>query len=419
MIPEIIFPGNGVDCAASTSTQVLIGGDWSPPISQNTELVLQEGRAYYGGLSELATKADLAVINVETVLADSSILTTKSGPSAIAEPHLAEHLKQCGFDVACLANNHICDAGKQGLSQTIRSLMDAGLKTLGAGCTIADIYTSLQYRGEKDQITLINASDGIESNEKFNLEYGAADIESWRIAKQITKAKEGGALVIIIGHAGAEFLPIPTPRIRRLYREFIELGADLVVGHHPHVIQGYETYKSRPIFYSLGNFGICRGYRRRSETIGIVLSVAVVDQQIDSLGVIPLENTPVGIRRIEQSSCDQFFDFWRPAMDLLGDEEKYAAVWNRYVQRYDLFAKSTDIFWESVVNPVRARNLFRNLLTDNCFREHQQHDNNTFGENEMQDAERILDQWGAFRSRKAGAKTLSALLSRLGPSQKP
>lgn len=392
-----------IGLSSSRSLSLFIGGDWSPSISNNAEYMLENGTAFYGDLSHRIKTADLSILNVETVISSKKLERRKSGPSAISESWLAEHLSACGFDLACLANNHILDAGDQGLEETINILLKHGVDVLGAGCSLDQIYNVKKYEKGSEKISIINVSDGIESNEKFNNGSGAADLESWRVADLIQKSKKKNEIVVVISHAGAEFLPIPTPRIRRLYREFIELGADLVVGHHPHVVQGLELYQGQPIFYSLGNFGICRDFRRKSEEIGFVLEVEIFERSLQEIRILPIKNTPKGILFLPKLSQEEFFHFWMPANKLLKDNEQYNSVWTAYLARYQLFSKIFDIAWEAIINPSRARLLFSNLLLDNCFSEHA-----SFGADQsgvlVSSRNEFLDRWGTYRTRKRGSR---------------
>lgn len=391
------------------SLRVFIGGDWSPPISGNPEFVLNAGAGYYGSLQQVIHSADLAMLNVEMVLSGSLKARNKSGVSALGSPEMATHLKSVGFNLGCLSNNHILDAGEQGLRDTIRHLNDAGISTTGAATELSQIYQPFEHRYSGQKAVVINVSDGLESNEYFNSGKGAADIRCWRVAREIRVAKESGALVIVIAHAGSEFLPVPSPRIKRAYREFVELGADIVVGHHPHVIQGYELWMGKPIFYSIGNFGICRGYRRRAEEQGIAISIDYGrSDTIDRIAIIPIWNLPEGIRVHDRKSINHFLEFWDLAIDLVEDTLA-DAVWEQYVRVYELGNKPADIFAAEFTNSARANALFHNLLVDYSAIEHTvERVCNHFRADETK-ARAALEKWGVGRRRSFFSKALSLL----------
>ena len=105
MTPNVLFCDQEPLEKSEQATRILICGDWSPPISGNSEFVLQEGSRFYGDVSRLIHDADISVVNMELALTSSSKTEDKSGPSATGPELLASHLKTCGFNVACLANS--------------------------------------------------------------------------------------------------------------------------------------------------------------------------------------------------------------------------------------------------------------------------------------------------------------------------
>jgi hypothetical protein len=396
-----------LDDRCGDSSRVFIGGDWSPPISGNPEFVLKAGADYYGSLRQVILSADLAMLNVEMVLSDSSKPRIKSGVSALGSPEMATHLKSIGFNLGCLSNNHILDAGEQGLRDTIRHLNDAGISTTGAATDLIQVYQPFEHSYSGQKTVVINVSDGLESNEYFNSGKGAADIRCWRAAREIRVAKESGALVIVIAHAGSEFLPVPSPRIKRAYREFVELGADIVVGHHPHVIQGYELWMGRPIFYSIGNFGICRGFRRLAEEQGIAISIDFGrSNTIDRIAIVPIWNLPDGIRVHDRKSISHFLEFWDLANRLLKDDLA-DLVWSQYLQLYDLKSKPADLFAAQCTNPVHANHLFDNLLVDYSSPEHSSLTGQNQNHQDWSVARAALEKWGVGRRRSSLSKVLS------------
>jgi len=387
---------------------MFIGGDWSPAISGNSETVFRAGASYYGELQDRIRLANIAALNVETVICNLGETAKKSGPAAVVDRRFSRHLADSGFDLACLANNHICDMGQLGVRETIANLLSDGLATVGAGECIDSIYRTYTYTYGASAVSVINVSDGIESNEKVNHGYGSADLESWRVAHEIARLRERGDVVIVICHAGSEFLPIPTPRLRRTYKEFASLGAHLVLGHHPHVVQGYEMFSDTPIFYSLGNFGICREFRRRSEEIGYALEVHIAADEIKRVVILPIRNKRDAVEWLSEQESGQFLNFWVDANNLLKHEPSYLSVWDAYLAGYQIFEKVVDIFCASISKRGRAEALFRNLLADNCYREHIIGPPDSGGHSK--DSQAILKKWQVYRTRSRLARGLSKLL---------
>lgn len=82
-------------------------------------------------------------------------------------------------------------------------------------------------------------------------------------------------------HAGAENWDFPLPEIRELYKKYIDWGADVIIGNHPHVAQGWEIYEDKWIFYSLGNFAFYEGEKARNHEHSLCVSVEIHDKRIN------------------------------------------------------------------------------------------------------------------------------------------
>lgn len=193
------------------------------------------------------------VFNIEGPL--TSAACTKAGGIALTSPPSSMlALTELGCRVFNLANNHITDAGVQGLRETIRLAQSAGIATFGAGEDLQQAAQPLIIEQNGVRVGLI----GITHNEGMLASPDSPGVfcdRRWKdVARVIRGAKASCDWVVVNYHGGEEFTAIPMPsRRERLFR-YIELGADLVVAHHPHVVQGYERSKNKSIYYSLGNF---------------------------------------------------------------------------------------------------------------------------------------------------------------------
>jgi hypothetical protein len=261
-----------------------------------TLLVLAPGRAHSGGLTVMAVGdilphpswipfevpvskltesatptffgADIVMGNLETPLTDKTEPTpVKSLVSIEAKrnfvfksesPDTAQALREAGINVLTLANNHILDYREEGLVDTLGRLDKAGIAYAGAGLDAKKAETPAikEIRGLK--FVILAASDVVP--EEFSATKDKPGILSMKNAgnfmkliRQARKDHPDGIIVLSL-HWGVEATLTPSERQKTLARKFIDAGADLIVGHHPHRIQGVEYYKGRPIFYSLGNF---------------------------------------------------------------------------------------------------------------------------------------------------------------------
>jgi hypothetical protein len=233
--------------------EILFAGDFCP-INRVEQLALG-GKAdvVFGNvLTELHDK-DLSVVNLECPLTKRNSPIHKSGPNLKAHPKTVECLKAGAFDVVNLANNHIADYSSTAVNETIQLLESNKIKCVGAGSSLSAAQEPLHvsFRGE---VIVFLAFAENEFNCAGEKTAGAWPLDPVTNISQIKKAKANADIVIVLVHGGNEYNPVPSPRMVKTYRAFVDAGASSVIGSHPHVPQGYEIYKNAPIFYSLGNF---------------------------------------------------------------------------------------------------------------------------------------------------------------------
>ena len=203
--------------------------------------------------SELS-RADAAVGNLECAVATGGapvekIYNFRADPRVL--PVLARH-----FAAVTLANNHSGDYGPSALLETMAGLRHAELPFFGAGKDLSEAHRAvfLERRGVK--IALLGYDEFLPRQfEASASSPGVAWSEDEEVVSDIRAARAAGAdIVIPFMHWGWEFEPAPCPRQRELAHRMLDAGADAVIGSHPHVTQGAEYYRGKPILYSLGNF---------------------------------------------------------------------------------------------------------------------------------------------------------------------
>jgi poly-gamma-glutamate capsule biosynthesis protein CapA/YwtB (metallophosphatase superfamily) len=271
------------------SININITGDWAPNFGNISDICIEKQEKYYGDLTPYFKNSDLNIVNLETVIDTEVREFLKGAVSIIDKPEVLSSLKSIDTHLVCMANNHIMDNGKDGLVETIKYIEQNSIDYIGAGLNKEEIYKPFLYEKDNQKIAVINTAEGEEANEKYNGHIGASDIESYKIIDQIRESKQNGYFVIIIAHAGVEFIPTPPPHIQKLYRIFVEEGVDLVIGHHPHVPQGFEIYKDVPIFYSLGNFVMWKQHWRKNCYHSYFLNIEIVDNKLSYINLVPFE----------------------------------------------------------------------------------------------------------------------------------
>ncbi|MDD2509164.1 MAG: CapA family protein [Aliarcobacter skirrowii] len=207
-------------------------------------------------LKQIINECDLSICNFEAPIISDGSPIPKAGPHIYQSKDTVEYLKKIGFNLLTLANNHIYDYGEEGLKETIEEIESNQLLHVGAGMNKELAYKPLILEVSDLKIGVIAGSEdqfGCLSDPLGN-ESGYAWINSSMIDQSIINLKKEVDFIILSVHAGAENTYIPLPEWRERYQYLCELGVDIILGHHPHVPQGYEKYKDSHIFYSLGNF---------------------------------------------------------------------------------------------------------------------------------------------------------------------
>jgi poly-gamma-glutamate capsule biosynthesis protein CapA/YwtB (metallophosphatase superfamily) len=218
----------------------------------------EDGKGMFAGVQEKLKAGDIVFGNLEGPLVDNGIPTKCKSKTPqcfefVTPTRYAGHLKDAGFTVMNIANNHTFDCGVTGAENTINTLKAAGIEATG-GANIVRIFVKGKH------VAVAGFS--------FMLSDHSYSIHNIDMAKDIVKQlKEENDIVIVSFHGGAEgrsatrltnvneiFLGEPRGNVMKFSRSVIDAGADLVLGHGPHVLRALEVYKGKLIAYSLGNF---------------------------------------------------------------------------------------------------------------------------------------------------------------------
>ncbi|MCR5584484.1 MAG: CapA family protein [Lachnospiraceae bacterium] len=216
-------------------------------------------------LLEFFRSADHVIPNVEGALVEAPVNNVTEGTAQLAHtmtPDAVKILKKIRADIWNLCNNHIMDAGEEGVAATLKEAEKAGVRTVGVGMDLKKASEPL----------ILNEAGGIGifavgyrrgckpagENKAGCLNWNERDI----IKRNIEEIKSKCRWCIVISHGGEEFTSLPSPYTRERYLDYLEMGADIVVSHHPHVPMNYEKVGNKVIFYSLGNFIFDTDYQR-------------------------------------------------------------------------------------------------------------------------------------------------------------
>mgnify|MGYP000908867245 CR=1 FL=1 len=177
-----------------------------------------------------------------------------------AHPRVVDGLKRAGIDIVSLANNHVLDYHQECLFETWELLSEAGIKQVGSGMTLKDATAGeiLTVKGLKVGFLAYTETWFLYSRAGINWiagDYpGVAPLDKALICADVKRLKSQADVVIVSLHWGIEYAKKITQEEKTLALSIIEAGGDVVFGHHPHVIKPWIFYRSKPIFYSVGNF---------------------------------------------------------------------------------------------------------------------------------------------------------------------
>jgi hypothetical protein len=244
--------GKGVDfpfdggTARITSRYCCSSFGWNLPKTQRT------GNA--GAVRELVSGADIAIANFENPAPDNFRYHTK-GTVFSADPKLIKGLADAGIDYVGIANNHIGDAGRAGILQTIANLKADGIVSSGAGKNTSAAHKPALLTAGGVKVAILAYDTIARYYAAGSARAGSAILSAKSLKVDVAAARKAGAKVVIVfPHWGTEYDPTPFKGQQSLARAAIDAGADMVIGNHAHWAGAMETYEGKPIWYALGNF---------------------------------------------------------------------------------------------------------------------------------------------------------------------
>jgi len=203
-------------------------------------------------------QADLTCVNLEFCLSDRGEPMAGKKYTFRAKPERAEILKELGVDLANLANNHIYDYGTDAFLDTLSILDENGIAHAGAGVNAAEAEEPFYTEIEGRTVAVVSATRA----EKYILTPEAGEetpgvfrcYDMTNVLQKVREAKERADIVIAYIHWGTEYSEILEDAQTEGAKALVDAGADVVLGAHPHCLQGMEFYEGKPILYSLGNY---------------------------------------------------------------------------------------------------------------------------------------------------------------------
>ncbi|WP_262250019.1 CapA family protein [Parapedobacter soli] len=309
--------------------KILIAGDLVIPESVGSENLLADD------VKGLFQTSDYNILNLECTVTDAGIESQiiKTGPHLKGNEYLIKSvLRDLKINLVTLANNHILDYGAKGLVDTIEFCKTQGVEFVGAGRTLHEAQRPTRVIIDGIRISIVNFAEN-EWASSTEQTAGANPMDIVENVRVIKKEKKNSDFVFVIIHGGHEYYNLPSPRIQKQYRFYVDNGADLIVGHHPHCISGHEIYNGVPIYYSLGNFLFAKEKNTNGWYLGIVLALNISNNGTIETQAIPvqLDRTSFILKTLPDDEEKAFNNDFQKFNEIIGNKEKLEKSWEEYV----------------------------------------------------------------------------------------
>lgn len=295
-------------------------------------------------IKNLFSNSDYNIVNLEAPVTESTSKILKTGPHLKSDKKSTiDILKNLNINLCTLANNHVLDYGEQGVLDTLNFCKENNIQTVGAGKNKEEAAKVFYLDSDVGKVAIINIAEN-EWASATDTTAGANGMDLIDDIKTIQEAKSQSDFVFVIVHGGHEYYNLPSPRMQKQYRFYVDNGADLVVGHHTHCISGMETYKNKPIYYSLGNFLFTLTSKHEDWYHGILLEIEISQTGKISTKEIFVEQSKNDFRlslktRKELTNAINHFDEYS---NIISNQDKLIYNWKDYVVKK---SKSYNNYW--------------------------------------------------------------------------
>ncbi len=285
---------------------IAIAGDtlpepyWRPAKSVET---------FLDGMKVEFARADLVFLNLEQPITSSKKATPFKDPVKVkakkdyilraTNPGIPKMLKDAGVGLVGLSNNHMMDYMEVGLRDTQQYFQEVGLPVVGAGLK-PDAERAFIFEKNGRRVALLAFSDVVPNGAKATeTSPGIASSKNEQdLTNAIQAARSVADFVVLMIHWGGQGSHTVLPRQQQLARVAIKAGCDVVMGMHPHVLQGIEYIDEKPVFYSLGNFAMASSYLPQRETVLVRLVFGA--SGLDGVELIPVLASTAGVPRVAE-----------------------------------------------------------------------------------------------------------------------
>jgi poly-gamma-glutamate synthesis protein (capsule biosynthesis protein) len=265
--------------------------------------------AFMDGMRGEFARADLVFLNHEQPITSAKKATPYKNPALVkakkdyilraTNPGIPKMLKDAGVGLVGLANNHMMDYMEAGLRDTQQYFQEAGLPFVGAGLK-ADAERAFVFEKDGRRVALLAFSDVVPIGAKATeTTPGIASAKNEQdLTDAIQAARRQADFVVLMIHWGGQGSHLIIPRQRQLARLAVEAGCDVVMGMHPHVLQGIEYIGEKPVFYSLGNFAMASSVQAQRETV--LVRLVFGESKLEGVELVPVFSSSDGAPQVAE-----------------------------------------------------------------------------------------------------------------------
>jgi len=288
--------------AKSKDTTLLFGGDVMLSRSVGEKIRIKGTLFPFEKIQDTFLSADVSFINLEAPFSDQGPRTSLTDTLRFkVEPEALEGIYASGIDIVSLANNHFADAGSHGVDYTVKWLDTNDVQHVGGGRNLAEAEAPVIFLRNGLRVGFV-AAQGVLPSVKATTKKAGTLWWDDKALEAVRRLRPFVDVLVVSIHAGTEYQLTPTASQVSFSHKAIDAGADIVVGHHPYVVQPIERYKKGIILYSLGNLIFDQCWSKETQE-GLVLKVILrKDSGKASSLVKKIEFLPVKIELCSQPS---------------------------------------------------------------------------------------------------------------------
>ena len=345
--------------------KIIFASDFAP-IRGFAQIMKDEPQAVYGDLLPHFQQSDYNIVNLESPLCCPEGLITKSGAAFSGEAEHISSLKAGRFNAVVCANNHTFDSGLAGFRMSKELLEKNHIATVGAGENISEARRELAFEVNGIKFALLAVSEGEDMLGATADSYGVRPWEVEKLAGDIRQARSRYDVIMVSAHCGLEYQPYPSFYVYEAFELWADAGADIIIGHHPHVPQGMNCFGKTPAYFSLGNFVFYQPVKFLHRKTGYFLEIEADENGIAAHRAIPYRIGDRNLRLLTPEEKNEFETLFAKLSAPLASRDGAKAAWNAVLSYNGLhgFQNELEKILTTLRNePAKGAAMLRNRVT--------------------------------------------------------